>query len=128
MDKRKFNGISGWVIFFSSLVLAGLWLAVYSVRTYQLQREISSLRYPVQTFEYDAEKAQEVSSVKVVLNDVEYDLDDVTWSELPEVVQVHVYYGDGYNIVKKAYIVRDDVYEVSYEDNAYGRFVLPRDI
>ena len=86
------------------------------------------MRYPVQTFEYDAEKAQEVSSVKVVLNDVEYDLDDVTWSELPEVVQVHVYYGDGYNIVKKAYIVRDDVYEVSYEDNAYGRFVLPRDI
>ena len=128
MNKRKFNGISGWVIFFSGLVLAGLWLVVYSVRTYQLQREISSLKYPVQTFEYDVEKAQEVSSVKVVLNDVEYDLDDVTWSELPEVVQVHVYYGDGYNIVKKAYIVRDDVDEVSYEDNAYGRFVLPRDI
>lgn len=111
------------------LICVGIWFVTYAIRGRQLDDYVNSIEY-VNNEETESASAT-VKLVTVTIDDVDYTLDALKDKEdLPTVVDVTVTYTDGSTVSKPAYISYVDstsVSEVSYQDNDYGRILIPQE-
>lgn len=112
-----------------ALICVGIWFATYTIRGRQLDDYVNSIEY-VNNEETESASAT-VKLVTVTIDDVDYTLDSLKDKEdLPTVVDVTVTYTDDSTVSKSAYISYVDstsVSEVSYQDNEYGRILIPQE-
>lgn len=112
-----------------ALICVGIWFVTYTIRGRQLDDYVNSIEY-VNNEETESASAT-VKLVTVTIDDVDYTLDSLKDKEdLPTVVDVTVTYTDDSTVSKPAYISYVDstsVSEVSYQDNDYGRILIPQE-
>lgn len=107
-----------------------IWFAVYKIRSNQIDNYINNIEY-VNNDETESSDLA-VKLVTVTIDDVDYTLNQLKdKTDLPTVVDVVVTYTDNSTVTKSAYISyvdSTDVKEVSYQDNEYGRILIPKEI
>lgn len=107
-----------------------IWFAVYKIRSNQIDNYINNIEY-VNNDETESSDLA-VKLVTVTIDDVDYTLNQLKdKTDLPTVVDVVVTYTDNSTVTKSAYISYVDstnVKEVSYQDNEYGRILIPKEI
>lgn len=112
-----------------ALIYVGIWFVTYTIRGRQLDDYVNSIEY-VNNEETESASAT-VRLVTVTIDDVDYTLDALKdKADLPTVVDVTVTYTDDSTVSKSAYISYVDstsVSEVSYQDNEYGRILIPQE-
>ena len=110
------------------IVCVGIWFTVYTIRNSQIDDYVNSIKY-VNSTEAESSKLT-VKLVTVTIDGTDYTLDQLKdKTDLPTVVDVTVTYTDKSTVTKSAYISyvdSKDVKEVSYQDNEYGRILIPR--
>ena len=110
------------------IVCVGIWFTAYAIRNSQIDNYVNSIKY-VNNTETESPKLA-VKLVTVTIDDTDYTLDQLKdKTDLPTVVDVTVTYTDKSTVTKSAYISyvdSKDVKEVSYQDNEYGRILIPR--
>lgn len=111
-------------------VCATIWFAVYKIRSSQIDNYINNIEY-VNNDETESSDLA-VKLVTVTIDDVDYTLNQLKdKTDLPTVVDVVVTYTDNSTVTKSAYISyvdSTDVKEVSYQDNEYGRILIPKEM
>lgn len=111
-------------------VCGAIWFAVYKIRSSQIDNYINNIEY-VNNDETESSDLA-VKLVTVTIDDVDYTLNQLKdKTDLPTVVDVVVTYTDNSTVTKSAYISYVDstnVKEVSYQDNEYGRILIPKEI
>lgn len=111
-------------------VCATIWFAVYKIRSSQIDNCIDNIEY-VNNDETESSDLS-VKLVTVTIDDVDYTLNQLKdKTDLPTVVDVVVTYTDNSTVTKSAYISyvdSTDVKEVSYQDNEYGRILIPKEM
>lgn len=111
-------------------VCGAIWFAVYKIRSNQIDNYINNIEY-VNNDETESSDLA-VKLVTVTIDDVDYTLNQLKdKTDLPTVVDVVVTYTDNSTVTKSAYISyvdSTDVKEVSYQDNEYGRILIPKEI
>lgn len=111
-------------------VCGAVWFAVYKIRSNQIDNYINNIEY-VNNDETESSDLA-VKLVTVTIDDVDYTLNQLKdKTDLPTVVDVVVTYTDNSIVTKSAYISyvdSTDVKEVSYQDNEYGRILIPKEI
>lgn len=111
-------------------VCATIWFAVYKIRGSQIDNYINNIEY-VNNDETESSDLA-VKLVTVTIDDVDYTLNQLKdKTDLPTVVDVVVTYTDNSTVTKSAYISyvdSTDVKEVSYQDNEYGRILIPKEM
>lgn len=111
-------------------VCGAIWFAVYKIRSNQIDNCIDNIEY-VNNDETESSDLA-VKLVTVTIDDVDYTLNQLKdKTDLPTVVDVVVTYTDNSTVTKSAYISyvdSTDVKEVSYQDNEYGRILIPKEI
>lgn len=109
---------------------ATIWFAVYKIRSSQIDNYINNIEY-VNNDETESSDLA-VKLVTVTIDDVDYTLNQLKdKTDLPTVVDVVVTYTDNSIVTKSAYISyvdSTDVKEVSYQDNEYGRILIPKEM
>lgn len=109
-------------------VCIAIWLITYFIRSAQIDDYVESINY-VNDTETES-SGSVVKLVTVTIDGVDYTLDDLKdKTDLPTVVDVTVTYTDDSTVTKSAYISyvdSKDIKEVSYQDNEYGRVIIPR--
>ena len=109
-------------------VCGAIWFTVYKIRSSQIDNYVNSIKY-VNNTETESPKLA-VKLVTVTIDGTDYTLDQLKdKTDLPTVVDVTVTYTDKSTVTKSAYISyvdSKDVKEVSYQDNEYGRILIPR--
>lgn len=131
--KREAVGSRRMICFLTIVVFAlicvGIWFVTYTIRGRQLDDYVNSIEY-VNNEETESASVT-VKLVTVTIDDVDYTLDALKDKEdLPTVVDVTVAYTDDSTVSKPAYISYVDstsVSEVSYQDNEYGRILIPQE-
>lgn len=107
-----------------------IWFAVYKIRSNQIDSYINNIEY-VNNDETESSDLA-VKLVTVTIDDVDYTLNQLKdKTDLPTVVDVVVTYTDNSTVTKSAYISyvdSTDVKEVSYQDNEYGRILIPKEM
>ena len=107
-----------------------IWFAVYKIRSSQIDNYINNIEY-VNNDETESSDLA-VKLVTVTIDDVDYTLNQLKdKTDLPTVVDVVVTYTDNSTVTKSAYISyvdSTDVKEVSYQDNEYGRILIPKEM
>lgn len=107
-----------------------IWFAVYKIRSSQIDNYINNIEY-VNNDETESSDLA-VKLVTVTIDDVDYTLNQLKdKTDLPTVVDVVVTYKDNSTVTKSAYISyvdSTDVKEVSYQDNEYGRILIPKEM
>lgn len=107
-----------------------IWLTVYKIRSSQIDNYINNIEY-VNNDETESSDLA-VKLVTVTIDDVDYTLNQLKdKTDLPTVVDVVVTYTDNSTVMKSAYISyvdSTDVKEVSYQDNEYGRILIPKEM
>ena len=107
-----------------------IWFAVYKIRSNQIDNYINNIEY-VNNDETEGSDLA-VKLVTVTIDDVDYTLNQLKdKTDLPTVVDVVVTYTDNSTVTKSAYISyvdSTDVKEVSYQDNEYGRILIPKEM
>lgn len=110
------------------VVCIGIWVATYFIRSAQIDNYVESINY-VNNTETESTGAV-VKLVTVTIDGVDYTLDDLKDKiDLPTVVDVTVTYTDDSTVTKSAYISyvdSKDITDVSYQDNEYGRVIIPK--
>ena len=111
-------------------VCGAIWFAVYKIRSNQIDNYINNIDY-VNNYETESSDLA-VKLVTVTIDDVDYTLNQLKdKTDLPTVVDVVVTYTDNSTVTKSAYISyvdSTDVKEVSYQDNEYGRILIPKEM
>lgn len=111
-------------------VCGAIWFAVYKIRSSQIDNYINNIEY-VNNDETESSDLV-VKLVTVTIDDVDYTLNQLKdKTDLPTVVDVVVTYTDNSTVTKSAYISyvdSTDVKEVSYQDNEYGRILIPKEM
>lgn len=111
-------------------VCGTIWFAVYKIRSNQIDNYINNIEY-VNNDETESSDLA-VKLVTVTIDDVDYTLNQLKdKTDLPTVVDVVVTYTDNSTVTKSAYISyvdSTDVKEVSYQDNEYGRILIPKEM
>lgn len=111
-------------------VCGAIWFAVYKIRSNQIDNYINNIEY-VNNDETESSDLA-VKLVTVTIDDVDYTLNQLKdKTDLPTVVDVVVTYTDNSTVTKSAYISyvdSTDVKEVSYQDNEYGRILIPKEM
>jgi len=111
-------------------VCATIWFAVYKIRSSQIDNYINNIEYVNNDETENSDLA--VKLVTVTIDDVDYTLNQLKdKTDLPTVVDVVVTYTDNSTVTKSAYISyvdSTDVKEVSYQDNEYGRILIPKEM
>ena len=111
-------------------VCGAVWFAVYKIRSNQIDNYINNIEY-VNNDETESSDLA-VKLVTVTIDDVDYTLNQLKdKTDLPTVVDVVVTYTDNSTVTKSAYISyvdSTDVKEVSYQDNEYGRILIPKEM
>lgn len=111
-------------------VCGAIWFAVYKIRSSQIDNYINNIEY-VNNDETESSDLA-VKLVTVTIDDVDYTLNQLKdKTDLPTVVDVVVTYTDNSTVTKSAYISyvdSTDVKEVSYQDNEYGRILIPKEM
>lgn len=127
VGSRRMIGFLTIVVF--ALICVGIWFVTYTIRGRQLDDYVNSIEY-VNNEETESASAT-VKLVTVTIDGVDYTLDTLKDKEdLPTVVDVTVTYTDDSTVSKPAYISYVDstsVSEVSYQDNEYGRILIPQE-
>lgn len=107
-----------------------IWFAVYKIRSSQIDNYINNIEY-VNNDETESSDLA-VKLVTVTIDDIDYTLNQLKdKTDLPTVVDVVVTYTDNSTVTKSAYISyvdSTDVNEVSYQDNEYGRILIPKEM
>lgn len=107
-----------------------IWFVVYTIRGRQIDHYVDNIEYVNNVETESADIA--VKLVTVTIDDVDYTLDALRdKTDLPTVVDVTVTYTDDSTVTKSAYISyvdSTDVKEVSYQDNEYGRVLIPKEV
>lgn len=116
------------VAFFAIICIA-IWFIAYTIRGRQIDHYVDNIEY-VNNVETESTDVA-VKLVTVTIDDVDYTLDALKdKADLPTVVNVTVTYTDDSTVTKSAYISyvdSTDVKEVSYQDNEYGRILIPKE-
>lgn len=111
-------------------VCGAIWFAVYKIRSNQIDNYINNIEY-VNNDETESSDLA-VKLVTVTIDDIDYTLNQLKdKTDLPTVVDVVVTYTDNSTVTKSAYISyvdSTDVKEVSYQDNEYGRILIPKEM
>jgi hypothetical protein len=116
-------------IFGAVVLLAGLFVGVFFLRTKQIDSTVSSMKPFVDIKEDKSSANMKVKSVKVFIDDKEYKVKELEkLDNLPEVVEVKVSYEGGTSVSKQAYISYSSVDSIEYKDGPYGRFLLPLEL
>lgn len=117
-------------IAFFVIICTAIWFIVFTIRGRQIDHYVDSIDY-VNNAETESSDLA-VKLVTVTIDDVDYTLDALKDNlELPTVVNVTVTYTDDSTVTKSAYISyvdSTDVKEVSYQDNEYGRILIPKEV
>lgn len=112
------------------VVCGAIWFTVYKIRSSQIDNYINNIEY-VNNDETESSDLA-VKLVTVTIDDVDYTLNQLKdKTDLPTVVDVVVTYTDNSTVTKSAYISyvdSTDVKEVSYQDNEYGRILIPKEM
>lgn len=112
------------------VVCGAIWLTVYKIRSSQIDNYVNNIEYVNNTETESSDLA--VKLVTVTIGDVDYTLNQLKdKTDLPTVVDVSVTYTDDSTVTKSAYISyvdSKDVKEVSYQDNEYGRILIPKEM
>lgn len=112
------------------VVCGTIWFAVYKIRSSQIDNYVNNIEYVNNTETESSDLA--VKLVTVTIDDVDYTLNQLKdKTDLPTVVDVVVTYTDNSTVTKSAYISyvdSTDVKEVSYQDNEYGRILIPKEM
>lgn len=107
-----------------------IWFTVYKIRSSQIDNYINNIEY-INNDETESSDLA-VKLVTVTIDDVDYTLNQLKdKTDLPTVVDVAVTYTDNSTVMKSAYISyvdSTDVKEVSYQDNEYGRILIPKEM
>lgn len=108
------------IIFF----LIGLWVGVYTFRSYQLDKELKN----TEAMAPAEPEGLGIEAVYYVIDDTEYTAHDLFMLEsVPTVLDVHVYYVDGTEMIKAAYVCSsEDVEGITYQDGTYGKVIFPQ--
>lgn len=116
--KDKVILLSIFVIF-----LAILWIIVYNIRLFQIEKAIKNMNYASEF----TEEQNNIKIVKVLIDDETYTVNEFTERDnIPTVVDVMVLYDNGEVETKSAYVSYDDIDDAIYEDGAHGRLILPQ--
>lgn len=112
------------------VVCRAIWFTVYKIRSSQIDNYVNNIEYVNNTETESSDLA--VKLVTVTIDDVDYTLNQLKdKTDLPTVVDVSVTYTDDSTVTKSAYISyvdSKDVNEVSYQDNEYGRILIPKEV
>lgn len=112
------------------VVCGAIWFTVYKIRSSQIGNYVNNIEYVNNTETESSDLA--VKLVTVTIDDVDYTLNQLKdKTDLPTVVDVSVTYTDDSTVTKSAYISyvdSKDVKEVSYQDNEYGRILIPKEV
>lgn len=112
------------------VVCGTIWFTVYKIRSSQIDNYVNNIEYVNNTETESSDLA--VKLVTVTIDDVDYTLNQLKdKTDLPTVVDVSVTYTDDSTVTKSAYISyvdSKDVKEVSYQDNEYGRILIPKEM
>lgn len=112
------------------VVCGAIWFTVYKIRSSQIDNYVNNIEYVNNTETEGSDLA--VKLVTVTIDDVDYTLNQLKdKTDLPTVVDVSVTYTDDSTVTKSAYISyvdSKDVKEVSYQDNEYGRILIPKEV
>lgn len=112
------------------VVCGAIWFAVYKIRSKQIDNYVNNIEYVNNTETESSDLA--VKLVTVTIDGVDYTLNQLKdKTDLPTVVDVSVTYTDDSTVTKSAYISyvdSKDVKEVSYQDNEYGRILIPKEM
>lgn len=127
MDDRQYrlNYYRRVVIIVSCIaLLVTLFVGVYEFRQNQIDKEVNDMQMAVEVTEN--EEIKEINTVNVKVGNSMYSLEDfVKLDEIPTTVDVLVIYEDESTVEKPAYVSYDDVENVEYLDNVYGRIIIP---
>lgn len=117
-------------IAFFIITCVAIWFIVFFIRSKQIDNYVDTIEY-VNNAETESSDVA-VKLVTVTIDDVDYTLDALKdKTDLPTVVDVTVTYTDDSTVTKSAYISyvdSTDVKEVSYQDNEYGRILIPKEM
>ena len=112
------------------VVCGAILFTVYKIRSSQIDNYVNNIEYVNNTETESSDLA--VKLVTVTIDDVDYTLNQLKdKTDLPTVVDVSVTYTDDSTVTKSAYISyvdSKDVKEVSYQDNEYGRILIPKEM
>ena len=99
-----------------------LWFIVYSLRSNFIEQEVNELQAVV-----SEDTTDDVSKVGYIIDNYEYtQYELIEIAGIPTVMDVHVYYNDGSDMIKSAYTCYSDtVSTVTYVDGTYGKIILP---
>lgn len=121
--------ISSVILALFIVVCGVIWFTVYKIRSSQIDNYVNNIEYVNNTETESSDLA--VKLVTVTIDDVDYTLNQLKdKTDLPTVVDVSVTYTDDSTVTKSAYISyvdSKDVKEVSYQDNEYGRILIPKE-
>lgn len=112
------------IIVFCIVLLVTLFVGVYEFRQNQIDKEVNDMQTAVEVTEN--EEIEEIDTVSIKIDKSVYSLEDfVKLNEIPATVDVVISYKDGSTVEKPAYVSYDDVENVEYLDNVYGRIIIP---
>lgn len=115
---------------FFIIICTAIWFIVFTIRDRQIDHYVDSIEY-INNVETESSSLA-VKLVTITIDNVDYTLDALKdKADLPTVVDVTVTYTDDSTVTKSAYISyvdSTDVKEVSYQDNEYGRILIPKEV
>lgn len=115
---------------FFIIICTAIWFIVFTIRGRQIDHYVDSIEY-INNIEIESSSLA-VKLVTITIDNVDYTLDALKdKADLPTVVDVTVTYTDDSTVTKSAYISyvdSTDVKEVSYQDNEYGRILIPKEV
>lgn len=115
---------------FFVIICTAIWFIAFAIRGRQIDHYVDSIEY-INNAETESSSLA-VKLVTITIDNVDYTLDALKdKADLPTVVDATVTYTDDSTVTKSAYISyvdSTDVKEVSYQDNEYGRILIPKEV
>ena len=116
-----------WFVVFLCIFFFSLFGMLFNIITLLVHFPFKQITVPTEVETVTPVEESNIDAVYFVVDGYEYtDIELLTMTSLPTVISVRVVYKDGSELYKSAYVCYDDVDSVVYEDNAYGKIVLPQ--